>query len=168
MKHLVIIFLALGIALCSCNRHNEPPTETQFLINRQYLPVSIGVDMADQELVDKIKDLSKSNFIINSADQLPDDPFGFNEAYTDVNFDNYTLLLHYEMHKWRIDTYGNRFYRDNRENTINWAIRIGSSEFDESEPIMFTRFAILIKKLPEDVDLKIWISLGALNWDWGK
>ncbi|MDE6280105.1 MAG: hypothetical protein K2M05_09060 [Paramuribaculum sp.] len=168
MKHLVIIFLALSIALCSCNRHNEPPLETEFIISRQYLPVSIDVDKSNQELYDKIKDLSKSNFIVNSADELPDDPFGFNEAYTHVNFNDYTLLLHYEMHRWRIDTYRNRFYRDNRENTINWMIRVDSSQFDESEPILFTRFAILIRKLPEDVDLKIWVSLGALNWDWGK
>lgn len=168
MKYLSIIFLAIGIALCSCNRHNEPPMETEFLINRQYLPVTIAVDNSDSELLDKIKPLSKSNFIVNSLDELPDDPFGFDEAYTGVDFSTYTLLIHYETHRWRIDTYTNRFYRDNRENTVNWVINIGSSQFDDSEPVKFTRFAILVKKIPEDIDLKIWTSLGALNWNWDK
>ena len=43
------------------------------------------------ETSDNIKGADKK-FVVNDLSELPDDPLGFSEAYTSVDFKEYTLL----------------------------------------------------------------------------
>ena len=117
--------------------------------------------------MEKIKGWSNKEIIVNDMSELPDDPLGFSDAYKSVDFDKYTLLITYNIHNWLIETYRNRYYLDNIEKTYNWTICVGASNIpdDNEEPLYFTRYAILVKKLPRDAKINIWFSLGAVNWN---
>lgn len=169
MKYLNLFILSLGLLLCSCNRNNDVPTETLMSITQQYLPATVVFQQSDKDFLDKAIELHDKKFIINSLSELESDPFGFSDAYRGIDFDNYTLLIIYKLHDWVIDTYRNRYYRNNLDKTYNWAILVGSSTVP-GEPVddtlYFTRFAILVNKVPQDTDVVMWLSLGALNWGW--
>lgn len=169
MKYLKLFILSLGLLLCSCNRNNDVPTETLMSITQQYLPATVVFQQSDKDFLDKAIELHDKKFIINSLSELKSDPFGFSDAYRNIDFDNYTLLIIYKLHDWVIDTYRNRYYRNNLDKTYNWAILVGSSTVP-GEPVddtlYFTRFAILVNKVPQDTDVLMWLSLGSLNWDW--
>lgn len=169
MKYLKLFILSLGLLLCSCNRNNDVPTETLMSITQQYLPATVVFQQSDKDFLDKAIELHDKKFIINSLSELESDPFGFSDAYRGIDFDNYTLLIIYKLHDWVIDTYRNRYYRNNLDKTYNWAILVGSSTVP-GEPVddtlYFTRFAILVNKVPQDTDVVMWLSLGSLNWDW--
>ena len=72
------------------------------------------------------------------------------------------------MHRWNIDTYYNYYVRNTVENTYNWTMRIGITTLNDDTKTTtdFTRFALLVKKLPADADVRTWISLSALDWSW--
>lgn len=97
---------------------------------------------------------------------MPNAPLGFSEAYKGINFDEYTLPITYNIHDYDIDTYRNRYYIDKITQVYNWAICIKTAGIpnNTAEELYFSRYAILVKKLPENTNLSIWFSLGALNW----
>lgn len=169
MKYYISVLIAFSLALGSCNRNNDLPTETQLSIMESYLPVSAQFQKSDKEFVESIKEFVYKNCIINDLSELPDDPLGFSPAYSHINFNEYTLLIFYEIHRWNIDSYRNRYYRNNIEGTNNWIVYIGTSTTPDDEMVdryYFTRFAILVKKIPANIDVKFWYSLQSLNSDW--
>ena len=165
MRCLTIFVLSLLLLLCSCNNNDEPPTETMLSVSEAYIPCTVSVN--DTEFVNKIKEWSDKKYIVNDLSELPDDPLGFSDAYKKMDFNQYTLLITYDIHNWEIDTYRNRYYFDNIERTYNWAICVGTSTVpdDNAETWYFTRYAILVKKISQDAKIKMWFSLGAINWD---
>ena len=167
MRFLTIFVLSSLLLLCSCNNNDEPPTETMLSVSEAYIPCTVSFNVNDTEFVNKIKEWSDKKYIVNDLSELPDDPLGFSDAYKKMDFNQYTLLITYDIHNWEIDTYRNRYYFDNIEKTYNWAICVGTSTVpdDNAEPWYFTRYAILVKKLPQDAKIKMWFSLGAINWD---
>lgn len=171
MKYLVAVVFAVGVLLCgACNRNNDVPAETTLSIIDTYVPVTVQFKKGDTEFVGKIRDMVDNEFVVNSLSELPDDPLGFSAAYNNINFKEYTLLVSYHVHPWKIDTYRSRYYHDNIENTNVWTIHIGTStrpdEYIEDQ-YYFTRFAILVKKIPASFGIKFWYSIGSLNTDWG-
>lgn len=163
-----IIYFWVGLVLCSCNNNDTPQLEIEHSIAQNYIPESIAFKKNDNEFIEKIKPLVNKDFIVNSVDQLPVDPIGFSEAYNHINFKEYSLLISYVVHDWKIDTYRNRFYFNTAEQTYYWNYLIGTSSptGTTSESPTFTRFAILVKKLPSDVNIKFYLSLGSLSWEW--
>lgn len=161
---------AIGVTFSSCNKNDEPPSEINLPIIRQYLPVTVQFAADDNEWKEKIKGWANKKVIVNVAAELPDDPLGFSAAYKGVDFSDYTLLITYDVRDWEMETYDNRYYRDNVEKSYNWTIGIGTSTppSDNPEQMYFTRYAILVKKLPQDATLNIWFSHRALNWDWNE
>lgn len=166
MKHLITFILSL-LLLCSCNNNEEPSTETVLPISKHYQPCASEFNIRDTEWVDKIKEWAEKKYVVNDLSELPNDPLGFSDSYTSVDFKEYTLLITYNLHNWNIDTYRNRYYFDNIEKIYEWAICIETSTIpdDNTETWYFTRYAILVKKLPQDTKIKMWFLLGAINWD---
>lgn len=170
MKYLTILVLFVGILMCSCNKNDEPPVETVLSVSESYLPCTVSFYTNDTEWMEKIKGWWNKEIIVNDLSELPDDPLGFSDAYKSVDFDEYTLLITYNIHNWQIETYRNRYYLDNIDKIYNWTICVGTSTIpdDNAEPLYFTRYAILVKKLPPDAKINIWFSMGAVNWDSNK
>lgn len=169
MKYLASILILFSILFCACNKHNdEPSTETLLHITESYIPVTVSFNINDTQGIEELYEWSDKKLIINELSELPNDPLGFSDAYRAINFNEYTLLITYDIHNWEIDTYRNRYYRDNIEKTYNWAICVKTATIPDSssEQWYFTRYAILVKKLPADANIKIWLSLGAINWGW--
>lgn len=165
MKGSSIIFVLIGLVtlllLGACSKNDEVPAETALSIAESYLPCTVSFNSSDMEWMDKVKGWSGSEFVVNDLSELPDDPLGFSDAYKKVNFSEYTLLITYKLHKWQIDTYRIRYYLDNIEGTYNWSISIGISTVpdDNAEPLYFTRYALLVHKLPKDAEVRMWFSL---------
>ena len=170
MKYLHLILLAVVALLSSCNDNDEIPLESNLRVVEEYLPTTVQFNYNDSDWKDKIKGWSDKKLIVNSKSEIPDDPFGKTEAFNAINFNEYTLLITYNVHDYTIDTYRNRYYRNNQEGTINWSICIKTADnpSDFGDRWFFTRYAILVPKLNADSKLKIWFSLGELNWNWDK
>ena len=168
VKNSKIYFLLLAIILFSCNHNEEPPLETPLAISEAYLPVSVIFEKSDPEFLNMCMKWHDTSFEVNSVEELPQDLFGFNESYTGINFNEYTLLLVYKLHKWTIDTYQNRFVKNNHEDTFDWTLIIGASDFNKEneDHVTITRFAIKVRKLPTDAIVRYWWSITDYGFDW--
>ena len=169
MKYFGLLLLqALCLIMCSCDKNEEPELEIALPISDTYLPASLGFNVSSMDDVGKreLIHLVHNEHIINDIAELPDDPIGFSEAYQKINFKEYTLLIKYLLHYYTIDTYSNRFYRNTKENSYNWTVSIGTaSDTDiDTDEIWFTRFAILVRKLPADAHVKYWFGLKNIGW----
>ena len=160
--------LLVGVLLCACNRHSEPPVETMWPIQETYMPCSIEFDKSDIDFLTTCREWEDKNFIVNDVAELPNDPLGFNETYRNISYKNYSLVLVYRLHRWSIDTYRCSFMRNNVEITFNWTLTVGSNNFDPqgTNKVIITRFAITVKKLPEDIDLNIGWQYVDHGFDW--
>ena len=72
------------------------------------------------------------------------------------------------MHRWTIETYSNMYVRNYTEDYYDWYIGLGSSEYDmePTDKVNFTRFAILVPKIPTAAKTRVLWSLRDLAWDW--
>lgn len=174
MKNLSLIIIAtLSLLFYSCNNNNEPNLEIDLRITESYLPVSVEFNKNDYDDEQKrqLIHLVNNDHIINDVSDIPDDPIGLNDAFGiafgNINFKEFTLLIKYIFNDYTIDTYSNRYYRNTKENTYNWTIDVGSASVlnVDSDTTRFTRFAILVKKLPEDAKVKTWYGLTDLGWN---
>lgn len=173
MKYLSILLIALSFCLTACNNNDEPPIEVNLPITTQYLPTGVIFENSDKEFRAKIKPFVNTKWIVNSVDELPNDPLGFSENYYKIGFSNHTLLLFYDIDIYNLVSYQNRYFRNTVENTYNWSILFGISgklnEDDSNiEKLFFARYALLVPKLPDNADVKIQTSIIDHNWDWDK
>lgn len=168
MKYFSLILIAMTVLFSSCHNNSEPPVENTLAVIRQYAPATVLFQRSDKEFCDKIHWLNEKDFVVNSLSELPNDNLGFSNAYKGIDFEKYTLLLYYRVHDWNIDTFRNLYYRNNIEQNYNWNIHLGTSTIPDanSETLRITRFAILVHKIPENVEINIWTSLSAIDWDW--
>ena len=168
MKHLTLLFLSLSLLLCSCGNNDEPPLEVTLPISKTYLPASAGFNTSDisEEQKRNLIHLVNNEHVINTVSELPEDPIGFSEAYHKINFNESTLLIKYVLHDYTIDTYSNTYSRDTKENSYNWSVNIGTASDSNigADNLSLTRFAILVRKLPADAQVKSWFSLTQLGW----
>lgn len=167
MKQLSFFILISILLLSSCNNNNEPDLTIELPINLVYIPASIEINKADldEQELKNIMNLVNNKHIINDISEIPDDPIGQNEAFYHINYNEQTLLIMYIFKKWSLDSYYNVFYKDTKENSFNWVVKLGTTTDldDETEVVKLTRFAILVRKLPENANLKTWHSLTHLN-----
>lgn len=161
MKYLNYIIIIFSLILCSCDNY-EPDSEIELPITTAFIPFSIEIDLNDMDEMqrEQINYLTTRAHIVNNILELPEDPIGQNETFKKINYQDNTLLILYIMHYWAIDTYSNRFYRYTKDNTYNWIVKLGTLSEGNNKPdkILLTRFAILVKKLPENAELKTWYS----------
>lgn len=163
MKQLSLLIFMTTMLFCSCNNNREPDLEIELPINSAFIPATIEIDkneLSEQERAE-IMSLVNNKHIVNDIAELPGDPIGYNDAFYKIDFQANTLLIMYIYHTWDIDSYANRFYRNTNDNSFNWAVRLGitTKDDEDTEFIQFTRFAILVKKLPVDATVETWSSV---------
>lgn len=162
-KSLLLLLLALTFLLGSCNNNDETDLEIQLPIDETYVPATVGVDLAGitEEQKRNLIHLANNQYVINDVSELPNDLIGFSEAFRKINFEEKTMLVRYVLHDYTIDAYTNRYYRDMKENSYNWVVGVGTTSDTGSfgEDSHFTRFAILVRKLPADAEVKMWYGL---------
>lgn len=166
---LIGLLLAPILLLSGCNNNDdEPLTETPLPVSVAYVPVTVSFNSSDTEFKEEIKKLSGKQFVVNDVSELPDDPMGFSNAYQGINFEQYTLLITYDTYNWTIDSYRNRYYFDHSNKSYNWVVCVGTATRPDSskEDYNFTRYSLLVSKIPAEATVKMWFSYGALNWDW--
>ena len=163
MKQIALLISMITLLFCSCNNNKEPDLEIELPINSEFIPASIEINRAemDEQEREEISNLVNNKHIVNDISELPNDPIGQNEAFYKINFQENTLLIMYNYHRWHIETYANRFYRNTGDNSYNWIVKLGvtTEDDDETEVIQLTRFAILVRKLPADSVIETWRSL---------
>lgn len=167
MKKISLLILAFSLMFCSCN-DNEQNLAITLPISETYIPTSIEFDEngIDKDQKRNLIYLVSHTHIVNSASELPNDPIGFDEAYQKINFEKETLLIMYLLHDYTLDSYNNRYYLNTQENTYNWIVDIATaSNMDiDTDKVLFTRFAILVNKLPADANVKTAYGLTNLGW----
>ena len=150
------------LLFCSCNNNKEPDLEIELPINSEFVPASIEINRAemDEQEREEIMNLVNNQHIVNNLSELPRDPIGQNEAFNYINFKEQTLLILYLYKRWTFETYSNRFYKNTKENSYNWVVKLGAviDYDDDRETVQLTRFAILVRKLPVDADVQTWYS----------
>lgn len=167
MKYISVLCLIVGVIFCACNHNDEVELEIALPISATFLPATIesNINSIDDEQKRALIHLVNNQYIVNDASQLPNDPIGFSDTYRNINFDENTLLIKYMLHDYAIDTYSNRYYRNTKENSYNWSVNIGTASDTDivTDFNFFTRFAILVKKLPADAKVKFWYGLTQLG-----
>lgn len=171
MKYLSLLLIVLGFCLTACNDNEEPALEVNLPVTTQYLPAGVIWDVTDTEFKEQIKPWVNTKWVVNSTEELPADPLGFDESYYKINFSNQTLLLYYDIANYNIVAYQSRYFRNTVENTYNWSILLGiSGKLNEDdaqiEKLLFSRYALLVPKLPENAEVQISTSILDHNWDW--
>lgn len=168
MKYLGVFMMALTLCLSACRHSGEPLTEIDMPINSQFIPEGVKFSENDTEFLEKCKPWNNKIVMVNSVDELPDDPLGFNEGYRNLSFSNQTLIIYYLFHDYNIMSCRSRLYKNVPEDTVNWSITLGiGGDIDVSdEYLMFTRFAILVPKMAYNPDLKVWLGIESFNWSW--
>ena len=166
MKYFSLLLFTLTLLFCSCNK-NEPDLEINLPIALSYMPATIEINQ-DELSEDQKKDivnLTNQSHVVNDISELPKDPIGRNDVFQYINFKENTLLIAYRLHSWDIDSYSNRFYKNTQENSFNWVVQLGAYRDLENIPdnTQLTRFAILVKKLPENAEFKTWYSLTVIG-----
>lgn len=165
----ILAITGMVLLAAGCNRHHEPPIETVLPVNEVFVPASVTYDRTDTEFRDLCREWNDKEIAVNDVSGLPDDPIGFTDSYRNINFSDQTLLLTYRMHLFDIDSYRVRYVRNNIEHTYDWNIAIGSGNYDDSDERTtgtFTRFALLVPKLPADAQWRVWWSYRDFSWDW--
>ena len=168
MKYLsCLLLIILGAIFSSCNHSDEPPAEVSLPIIEAYVPVTLSFNKNDEAMAEKIKDFYDKRYIVNDKYELPKDTIGFSNAYKDIDFNKYTLLIAYDVTSYPIDTYSNSYKGNNIKKIYNWSIHIGTSTIPNSsaEENIFTRYSILVDKLSAESNVNIQITRKAINWN---
>ncbi|MBD5181755.1 MAG: hypothetical protein HDS98_04310 [Bacteroidales bacterium] len=170
--HIALLTIPVAMLLAvSCNHHNEPQPIVKLPIAEEFLPVTVTIDRSDKELYEKWKEWNRNFIRVDSPAELPDDPLGFQDFYRSITYTDHTLLLFYQTHFWNIESLNYDFTRNTVERSYNWTIHMGTTdnvfEGDETPDfINFTRFAILVRKLPEDAKIEVGYGIGSFDTDW--
>lgn len=157
----------MSLSLCSCNNNDEPESVIGLPIAGTFVPSSmeLHIDQISDEQKRNIFHLVNNEHIVNNVSEFPEDPIGFSGTFKEIDFNEYTLLIKYDLHDYTIDTYSNRYFRNTKENTYNWSINIGTSSDTDvvDDDLWLTRFAIFVKKLPAGATVKTWFGLTSVG-----
>lgn len=164
----IIPIAACLVGMASCGKDDGPKADKQLIIAQQYMPVSMTFDSTDEAIMQKCRDWNRKVVVVNSNDQLPDDPIGFSASFQHLNLQYQTLLLAYRMQVWNVESYTNTFIRSYSENCYKWTVSTGICDFFDEEDTTrnFTRYAILISKIPDGADVKMYWNESISGWDW--
>lgn len=157
---------AAVLVLAACHRNSEPPADNRLYINEQYLPGTVIFSETDTEFKDKCREWIGKTVVVNSPDQLPADPLGFNETFRKINFSYQTLLIYYLIHDYEILSLQNLWVRNYLDDSFDWTISLGIT--GETPDLRFTRFSILVPKLPADADVRVLIGVSSKGSDWSE
>lgn len=166
MKYILNLFLILTIlGLSSCNNHDEVAPQTPIPVKESYLPQTLALDMDDTGIHSLLQQWYGKDFMVNSPDELPDDPLGFSSSYDNIDFNESTLLVSYHIHTYDIESYRYTYVKNNLDNSYDWTISLGCNglyDQPQGSSIYLTRFAVLVPKIPAGSSWKVWWSLSNL------
>lgn len=170
MKKLMWLLPSLLILFClaSCHHNEEPPVEVKLPIADIFIPATVTFDRSDTEFFEKCLEWDNKSLVVNSIEELPEDPLGSNDYFKKINFSKSTLLLSYSLHRLQYVTCKYYFLRNRIEQSYNLTIflGIGNLRDENSTERRFTRFAVLVPKLPESANVNIGISYTSGYADW--
>ncbi len=169
MRHLTLLLLGVIFCLTSChNNEDEPNYEFDATINLVYVPAGITFEKSDTEFLNKCRPWDDKFVIVNSSDELPADPLGFNDHYDKINFSDQTLLIYYSIHNYRVVTCRNVLTKNIRDNVYNWLLNLGIENKIEgaSDKLTISRYAILVPKITQNDRVKVNYTLTALDFNW--
>lgn len=168
MRHAAILIPLLA-ALIGCNR-SEPSGQTRLPIHAEMLPAVAVIDADVSEAREKMKGWAGRIIQVNSADDLPDDPFGFTPAYSSLSYSTETLLLWYNAFPdFHLESTRQWFIRDNSDNTYRWNMDLGGSfsrTGKQVEKVTYVRMAIVVAKLPDMAEVSVAYGISDYSWDW--
>lgn len=160
MKYISILCLALCIGLTACNNNDETPLEVDIQITEQFLPAGVIFNKDDAEFKEKCLEWNNKVILVNSPEELPHDPLGFQEGYKNLSYSTHTLALYYMTSQYNIVSCRNRLYKQTNDDTINWGITLGvSGDIEGADNLLFSRFAIMIPKTTDSSNLKVWLGV---------
>ena len=167
MRHIAILLPLLPF-LFACN-HSEPSGQTRLPIHAEMLPTVVKVNVDDKDARERMKGWSGRLIAVNSSDGLPDDPFGFTDAYRNLSYSSSTLLLWYHgLPDFTLESTRQWFIRDNSDNTYHWNMDLGGSfgDNEDIDEICYVRMALLVGKLPDMAEVSVSYSISDYSWDW--
>lgn len=162
MKPHHYIIAALCIPATSCNRHpDSPPLFEQLDIVTEYEPQSTLLKWGEMT-PDERHEYPSGGFMINSRDEFPDDPrYNLSDLKAaDIDFDNYTLLVAFDILPGYV--LGHRLYwqfdhTENQLQFLTWTELTEGSDDDEFEEFTYYRSAITVSKIAPDAKVAyIW------------
>jgi hypothetical protein len=159
------LLMVVCLCLTACNDNDEPKNDVELAITEQFQPCSVTVCRSDSAFTEMCERWGNRTVVVNSADELPDDPMGFSADFGNISFANQTLLLYYMGNQYDIQSCSNRYYQSVVDESLNWLIimGVGGDIADVDKTFCFTRFAILVPKLTDSSSLKIWLSVQSLS-----
>ena len=157
----------LTLLLSACGKKDEPTLEAPINIKESFIPAGIVFSKSDYKFLNKCLDWTNKTVIVNSVDELPNDPGGFSATYYKIDFDHSTLLLTYKLHQLPIDKAEYSFIRNYYDNTYDWYINItSSSDIDEiPDNVIFSRMGIVVPKLPESAKVRTIGTVYDSGWE---
>lgn len=155
MKYILNIIFVLSIALLtSCHKDDSEPAKTPLKIYRQFKTETKTVRLSELE---SLAGLDDKLCIVNSIEELPDDPFFGTEEFqrAAINFSEYSLIIKYHFVFGDVTGYEYGWYYN------NWFLRyefhitydiIKDSEYVDGEIdlAIYVRSAILVRHIPSD------------------
>lgn len=165
-KYFSFLILTICMMLASCGK-DDPTGSVDLAIYDTFLPASIVVDRSDSSMIEACKYFDQQKLVVNSKNELPDDPFGSEETFSSINFSTQTLLISYYVHTFDLLSCNNMVIRNYDENTYDWTISMGikGNAVDSYDQLIFTRFAILMPKLNKKADLKVYYGISNYGWN---
>lgn len=155
MKPFQYIVATLCILATSCNRHpDSPPLFEPLDIITEYEPLSTVLKWGEMT-PDERHEFPSGGFMINSKDDFPDDPrYKLNDLKAaDIDFDNYTLLVSFNILPGYV--HGHRLYwqfdhTENQHTFLTWLELKEWPEDGEVEEFTHYRSAITVRKITSD------------------
>lgn len=168
MKYLNILIVALCLCLSSCGGNDEPKANVEINIYDSFLPSNITINRSDIKLIEECKKFTNQTLVVNSKSDLPNDPFSTAETFSKIGFNNQSLLICYQVHSYDILSYHNRFVKNNSDKTYDWTVTLGinGDAVDSFDQLIFTRYAILVPRLPKNAELKVLFGVKSYSWYW--
>lgn len=171
MYYKYLFLSLLSLLTISCNRdHNEDPYISLPIV-AEFEPeiLAINWDDADATLKSEIKEMVKSDYIINSAYEIPDfELFEIPDEIYDIDFSRYTLLLDFNPVDLSIISQSYWFYKDNKIDAyvLNTNYITESNNTSDSPIMYLSCSAVAVNKLPGDATVKKTYSITASGlWD---
>lgn len=163
MRYLLKILAVITIVLLSsCHKDDPDPLISQLPIHRNFGSEMICLRVSELESFPELDDL----YIVNSIEDLPDDPWFSTEEFrrAGIDFSKYSLIIVYNFIFGDILTYKYDWYFE------DWCLRyrfditcdyVRDSEWvdGELERATYIRSAILVNRIPSDSRWIVGLSL---------
>lgn len=156
MKIKSVFFALLALSLTACNNNDEPDAFEAYPIVQSFIPQTLYIKrFYDLDKAERAR-YSNGSFVVNSLDELPENEFFSNSIFekSNIDFANTTLLINQWLLPVEISGYGYRWGYSNIDKQTQFIS--GFNRLSTEDPLdgaTYVRTAILVRKLPADLDV---------------